>query len=346
MRRIFTSTIFLAVVVAASFSSTAQQCTTGVSYTPGATFDFNGGMQGFTSTDFAASANKMVSTDITFGTTKVLTTATFTQPASQNTISWGFDLAGSANVVSYVVEAIYSGGTVPVCSGGAIGGNNLTFSGPAPAQVLGQSFELRFTFTLSGNSSQNITIDNFSTSALIAQSPLPVRFSSLDARMANNSVSLKWNVGTEENLNGYQIEKSSDGHSYSSIGFVNATGVGSYTFTDTKPFSITYYRIKSVDVNGIYGYSTVAMVKGGKAVIVIKAFPTPFIKNVSIQHPSAVTRSTIVISSEDGRVVKTIVPAIGAQQTDVDLSSARSGLYIVRYNDGNGTSETLKILKQ
>jgi hypothetical protein len=80
--------------------------------------------------------------------------------------------------------------------------------------------------------------------------------------------------------------------------------------------------------------------------IVIKAFPTPFIKNVSIQHPTAVAGSAISISSEDGRIVKTIVPAIGTQQTDIDLSSSKAGLYLVRYSNGSGETETLKILKQ
>lgn len=345
MRRIFTSTFFVVALSVASFNSFGQ-CSTGVTFTAGATYDFNAGMQGFASSDFAASANKIVSTDISFGTTKILKTATFFQPASQPTISWGFDLAGSANVTSYTVEAIYSGGSVNVCSGTAIGGNGLTFGANAPSQILGQAFQLRFTFTVNGNASQNITIDNFSTSAQISNITLPVKFSSLDAKEINNSVSLKWNVATEDNVSGYEIEKSADGRNYSKIGFVNADGESTYSFIDTKVSSIAYYRIKSVDVNGRYGYSTIALVKSGKSMIVLKAFPSPVIKNVSIQHPTAIAGSTISISSADGRIMKTIVPAAGMQQTDVDLSAAKPGLYLVRYNGGNGESETLKILKQ
>jgi hypothetical protein len=179
-----------------------------------------------------------------------------------------------------------------------------------------------------------------------AGASLPVKFQSLDAKTINSYVSLKWNVATEENLSGYSIERSADGRNFSQIAFVNASGETNYSFVDNKPGSVSYYRIKSVDINGKYGYSTVALVKSGKSMIVVKAFPSPVIKNVSIQHPTAIAGSSITISSADGRVIKTIVPAAGMQQTDVDLSAAKSGLYLVRYNSSNGESETLKILKQ
>jgi hypothetical protein len=345
MRRIFTSTFVAAVLVATSFNSFAQ-CNTGVAFTHAVTYDFSAGMQGFASTDFAPAANKIVSTDLSFGSAKLLNTPTFFQPVSQTTISWGFDLAGSASVTGYTVDAIYSGGIVNVCSGGAIGGNNLGFSASAPAQILGQSFQLKFTFTVSGNPSQNITIDNFSTSAQTSNITLPVKFSAFDARTMNGSVSLNWTVGTEENVSGYEIERSFDGNSFSKIGFVNASGESTYSFLDTKPSSITYYRIKSLDVNGRYNYSTIALVKAGASIIVLKAFPSPFIKNVSIQHATATAGSIISVSSEDGRIVKSIIPAIGTQQTEVDLSFAKAGMYLVRYISGTGEVGTLKILKQ
>jgi hypothetical protein len=179
-----------------------------------------------------------------------------------------------------------------------------------------------------------------------AGAPLPVKFETLNAKWANKSVSLKWNVATEENLGGYQVESSADGRNYSKIGFVGATGASTYSFVDTKPSPITYYRIKSIDVDGRFGYSTVALVKSGKSIIILKAFPTPFIKSLSIQHGTATAGSLITISSEDGRVIKSVVPAIGTQQTEVDLSSAKAGMYLVRYSNSNGEAETLKVLKQ
>jgi hypothetical protein len=349
MRRIFTSTVFVAAFAVISFNSFGQ-CTSPATFTVASTNDFATGMQGFTSTDFSASGGNITSTNVGAGTSKVVTTNTFFQPATQTTVAWGFDLSGAANVTSYTVQARYFDGTsiqtVSVCSGITLANGSRTFSASAPAQILGKNFQLRISFTVSGGNGNTMSLDNFTSNVGAVNAPLPVKFSTLDARVANSSVSLKWMVATEENLAGYEIEKGADGRNFSKIGFVNASGESTYSFVDTKPSSITYYRIKSVDINGRYGYSSIALVKAGKAMIVIKAFPTPFIKNISIQHPTADAGSIITISSADGRVVKSVVPAIGMQQTDIDLSSANAGLYLVHYKNGNGEVETLKILKQ
>src|SRR5574337_1050790 len=152
--------------------------------------------------------------------------------------------------------------------------------------VLGLStntdYQFRWAHWRSGSSGNSVGIayDNIVIQSTGAGS-LPVKFSSLDATTIDNSVSLKWLVATEENLKGYEVERSSVGQSFSKIGFVKASGKGKYSVLDIKPSSSSYYRIKSVDTDGRFGFSSVAMVKSGKTMIMLKAFPTPFIKNVS-----------------------------------------------------------------
>ena len=80
--------------------------------------------------------------------------------------------------------------------------------------------------------------------------------------------------------------------------------------------------------------------------IVLNAFPSPFTKSFNLDHGTATSGSVISISGQDGRVIKTIIPTIGSQRTPVDLSAANAGMYLVRYKNGNGEVETLKILKQ
>jgi hypothetical protein len=80
--------------------------------------------------------------------------------------------------------------------------------------------------------------------------------------------------------------------------------------------------------------------------IILNAFPSPFVSSFSLDHGTATTGSLITISGQDGRAIKTIIPAVGSQRTPVDLSAAKAGMYLVRYKNGNGEVETLKILKQ
>ena len=83
-------------------------------------------------------------------------------------------------------------------------------------------------------------------------------------------------VASEENLSGYEVEKSPDGKNFSKIGFVTANNQPSYTFVDSKSSATTYYRIRSVDLDGKYAFSTIALVKAGKSMIMLNAFPSPF----------------------------------------------------------------------
>jgi hypothetical protein len=348
MRRIFTL-IAVVLLFFISSSNSFSQCTGGT-FTAGAIYNFTSSAQGFTG-DFSASGGRLNSTTVSSGTTKLLTSTTLFQPASSNTVSWGFDLSGSANVTGYVVEAIYyaSGSfhTVTICSapGTSITPGTRNFAASAPAEIIGAQFQLKFTFTVSGGAGVNITVDNFRTTASFGNAPLPVTFSSLEANNVNNGVAVKWNIATEESVKGYNVEKSNDGKNFTPIGFVSASNSNAYSFTDYHSSSSAYYRIQSVDVDGKYSYSMVVFVKNNQSITVLKAFPVPAIKNLIVQHGTADAGSLITIAGEDGRIIKRVVPMPGAQQTEIDLSNTQPGLYLMSYINNNETS-TLKIVKQ
>lgn len=351
MRRIFTFSFIAIALSLVSFNSFGQGCTPNATFTTSYSNNFATGLQGFQSTDFSPSGGGVItSTNVGAGSTKVLTTITLFQPASQPIVAWGFTLSGSANVNSYTVIARYSNGTsiqtVNVCSGTTIANGARTFSATAPTQIVGHSFQLEITFTVSGGNGNTLSLDNFISNVGQANSPLPVKFQNFQATPSNNSVSLKWAVGTEDNVSGYEIEKSFDARNFSKLGFVNATNQSSYTFVDSKSAGTVYYRIKSIDLDGKYGFSTIAMVKAGQALTLLNAYPSPFVNSFSLDHSTAAAGSLITINTEDGRTIKTIIPTAGSQRTTVDLSSAKAGLYLVRYKNSNGQVETLKILKQ
>lgn len=351
MRRIFTF-FFAAILIAVSFESSAQ-C-------GGIQYNFNDGTtQGFTGTGaLGSSGTALKYSGINDGILS-LTTPTLTLPAGATSINFGFTYStGSQTTVTAInVSVKYVNTSGLLVTGPA---QSVSLSSPICTSVLrpsdmttvgasANSYQLVFNFTVTGNGSNGaatLTIDDYRTSSTAAQIVLPVKFSGFDAKPSSNSVSLTWSVGAEENVSGYAVQKSVDGKSFSDIGFVNASGRSSYNYLDTKVGASVYYRIKSVDADGKYSYSTVLLVRGASTAVLLKAFPTPAVKDVTIQHATATASSLLTISAEDGRVVKSIVPSKGAQQTVVNLSSEKAGLYLIRYDDGNGQVETLKILKQ
>lgn len=158
---------------------------------------------------------------------------------------------------------------------------------------------------------------------------------------------LTWTVAEQDNVNRYEVERSSNGTTFNKIGQVKASDVSVYTYTDLQPAQGTvYYRIKNMDNDGKFKYSTVVSLRNGASSIVLKAFPLPARNSVTVQHNTAAAQAQIRISNQDGRLLKVVRPAVGTMQTVVDLSAYAPGLYILSFDNGNGAVETIKLVKQ
>jgi hypothetical protein len=177
-------------------------------------------------------------------------------------------------------------------------------------------------------------------------SPLPVNFVSIDAQKVGNGARVTWKVSDEVNVANYVVEKSNDGSSFTAIGTVPATRATQYQFTDAQIQSRNYYRVKSVDANGSFKYSSIVSLNGGRSAIVFQAFPQPAKDKITVQHPTTVKNATLSVIALDGKMVKTVVPNRNAQQTTIELHDVAAGVYMLRFEDGNGTIETLKLVKQ
>ena len=85
------------------------------------------------------------------------------------------------------------------------------------------------------------------------------------ANAAKQSVSNQWETSTEINTAYYNIQRSTDGLSFYTLGKVMAKGAGTYSFND--PLTIhdsrltkLYYRLEIVDKNGLKTYSEIHFV--------------------------------------------------------------------------------------
>jgi hypothetical protein len=355
MKRNFTSLLAIAILVITSGKAFSQadcsMSTTNPNPSPalGSSLAVTS-LNGFTSPDQSPVG------DFSKGTTTTLVSPVYSYPYAQTETYFKYHLATTAStstITGYSISLIIEGGITLSCSNTVSFGVNSTGADyyfmldPADAIPAGKYFKIVLTLTIAGGGNKDVIASAFQSNGQLAPAgiSLPVKFSSFEATASGSTNYLTWNVGTEENLSGYQVERSVDGRNFSNIGFVSAAGNSSYSYVDNKPASTSYYRIKSVDIDGKYGYSTVAVVKTGSSSIVMKAFPMPITSKLTIQHSTATAGSNIMLSTADGRIIKTIVPAAGSQQTEIDLSSVKAGLYLVRYS-APGESATLKLIKQ
>lgn len=330
------------------------QCLTGGSITPATLNAFSTTAEGYAG-NFgwtSGGSGQLESTPVSDGAKKVLTTSTFHLPANATTIGWSFNLGGTANVTSYTVDANYWDGvikTVPVCPGGALttNGGNLVFATEAPTELIGRDFQLVITFTSSSTGSKVLTVDNFRTDATNAAIVLPVTISYFSAAAGSGGIQLTWMVGTESNVNRYEVERSSNGKTFTKIGSVLAANLVTYKYLD-KVYSTgsNYYRLKTVDNDGTFKYSKTVLYKVGKNGIALRAYPVPAENETVLQHDASKGKDLIRLLSADGQVVRVIKPQAGSVETPVNLSAVRPGLYIVQYISEDGETETTRLVKQ
>jgi hypothetical protein len=99
---------------------------------------------------------------------------------------------------------------------------------------------------------------------ILTKKDSPFLFVSLDAVQKNSSqVQVSWGVSEERNIVNYEVFKSMDSVNFNSINTTNPNNAGNsnYIFTDnTLNGTISYYKIKAVDSNGVETFSEVVQI--------------------------------------------------------------------------------------
>lgn len=118
--------------------------------------------------------------------------------------------------------------------------------------------------------------------------PLPVTLYTMSAVQKGNDVEVAWQVTAESNLAKYDVEKSSDGRSFSKIGEVTAQNNGQntrYRFLDAAINNGThYYRLKIIDRSAGSRYSAVVRVDLSGRIGSVSVFPNPAAqKQITVQ---------------------------------------------------------------
>jgi hypothetical protein len=185
--------------------------------------------------------------------------------------------------------------------------------------------------------------------------PLPVELVYFRAALKNNTAVLEWLTASEINNERFEVQRSTDEVAFEQIAIVDGSGNSSipikYTYTDTSPVAgITYYRLKQVDFDGKFDFSKVVFVRNevtarGKNLLV---YPNPFAADINITLLATESGEAIIkIIDLQGKIHHTdnLQLDSGTNQFKMLLQFLSKGIYIIRI-DGNGFSESVKILKQ
>lgn len=172
--------------------------------------------------------------------------------------------------------------------------------------------------------------------------PLSVKLTSFSATLQNNNGLLKWVTESETNNDHFEVERSEDGVHFTTRGTVNGNGTTglthAYTYTDAINTSakVVYYRLKDIDKDGKYGYSTIVAIRlNGASVSVNKfsVYPNPFVTDIKVALTSttSVTGTFRVITLNGKEVLNRKIQVQAGDNIVVlkDFGTLATGSYIL-----------------
>jgi len=197
-----------------------------------------------------------------------------------------------------------------------------------------------------------LSTSSCSTSPTPTKTPLPVTLASFTASNKNCNVELKWTVTEAKNFSHFTVQRSVDAKIFTSLNEIKYQDSNKdYSYNDspysaeTSPAKYYYYRLKQVDNDATFEYSTIRSVESGQcnARLSVEFYPNPTQNEVNVKSFSPVKMMEILTIG--GKQVYQSIPSGSQTEFKVNVQNFAQGLYIVNIVNGEGKHSS-KILKR
>ncbi len=172
----------------------------------------------------------------------------------------------------------------------------------------------------------------------VPSAPLPVTSLTFSGAEINKSAVLNWQTITEYNNQGFELQKSFDGISFSKIAYVegaiNSNTPSNYLYSDpAKLGTVQYYRLKQLDIDGKFTYSGIVAIRKNTIVdFSIISVSNPFSNDIRITF-SEPTQAKAVFELYDasGKMVLTTQGQVYGPNITIPVEqNLAKGTYILR----------------
>jgi hypothetical protein len=278
--------------------------------------------------------------------TKVIIPATFNVSVDNTVNSFGLgdveiNIFGSLSLQPATTIALSVISSVELFGAGKIIGINntqkITIGG---VTKYNGSLDLTKSGASIANSTTTVSPTGFRSTSL-----LPVKLISFTVNKANNDISLKWVTASEISYDYFEIERSYNGNTWTSVSKVKGTGSAAsssyYSYTDkNENGAVVYYRLKQVDLNGMAEYSIVKMIRGGKT-STAKIYATA--NTINIELNSEVKNPVVVtVMNSNGQVIEKKQFSAG-YKISLNVNNKQAGIMLVNVADNNELNLTTKL---
>ena len=181
--------------------------------------------------------------------------------------------------------------------------------------------------------------------------PIPVTLINFSGKGNGNINILCWTVANEQNIRNYELQRSTDAVNYSAVGTIPATGNSIYSYTDNITgisAPVFYYRLKSMDADGKYSFSSIVKIRANSKGWFAEAAPNPYTETVRINIESPVKDfASMTLTDISGKLLykQDIRVAQGNNAFEItEAGKFANGVYILNINAA-GFKQTIKIIK-
>ncbi len=172
---------------------------------------------------------------------------------------------------------------------------------------------------------------------------LAVDLIDFQAIQENDLALLSWQTLSEVNNHGFDIQKSVDGYTFETIGFIPGMGTSNrvhhYHYTDSMFSRSCYYRLKQVDHDGTITFShIIALKQTGSDFDQFLIFPNPTILDLHITTLNSEKSRSInaqLISIQGKKILQTRGDLVKIRnQINRCLKTLQSGVYVLAFKNG------------
>ena len=185
-------------------------------------------------------------------------------------------------------------------------------------------------------------------------STLPVTLVNFLGSYNKEKTTLMWETENMMNFKHFEIERSSTGSNFATVGIKNQQGNGmsrtQYQYVDdliAVNGSTFYYRLKMVDIDGNFKYSNIIVIRKDKKGADLIINPNPVVSGVNkaTANFTASANSKVIFNVIDmsGKVVLTQQNTVSQGNNSVtinNLDRLQSGIYMLQLNDGETRTAT------
>lgn len=260
--------------------------------------------------------------------------------------SYAFEyLDGNSNWISLAGSPFISSSIAETASPAWVQDGAL-FTLPATGSFLVTTMRLTISDETGAGCGNDFAIDDIDISQCPEGGVTPVTFLKISARQRGSGIDINFTTSQELNSDHFEIEKSADGNgSWDGVSSLKGSGNSSveksYAAYDAKPFpGVNFYRVKQVDKDGKFKYSSTVTVKINSAKTGVTVLANPFHNNLTVDFLSSkeeVANARLVDIT--GKRVASEKWTINSGSTRKDFSNINAlqpGMYILSVSTASG----------